>query len=241
MVYTVEKLVTNAYNMSGIVSRGFETIEGEQLSDGIDALNDILGDKSVDTGLIPYFTKHDFVGVTGQEQYVIPNLVEVSSLVFFLDQVRYQMFDVGMVNYFGSPRAQNIQSLPYTYNVQRQLNASSIYMYFLPNENYAFQIWGKFGLTEINESTGLLLDLSTVYDRFYIDYLKFALCKRVCINYSYPMPSDAQAELDKIEKKIKKLSAPLDFSINITSTLNDKGYTLSYAQINIGKGFVPGP
>ena len=55
----------------------------------------------------------------------------------------YQMFDVGMVNYFGSPRAQNIQSLPYTYNVQRQLNASSIYMYFLPNENYAFQIWGN--------------------------------------------------------------------------------------------------
>ena len=95
------------------------------------------------------------------------------------------MFDVGMVNYFGSPRAQNIQSLPYTC-VQRQLNASSIYMYFLPNENYAFQIWEIWINRNQRKHWSFLLDLSTVYDRFYIDYLKFALCKRVCINYSYP-------------------------------------------------------
>lgn len=114
MAYTVTKLITNAYNMSGIVSRGFETAEGEQIDDGLDSLNDILGDKSVDTGLVPYFKKFEFPGVVGQEQYVINNLSEVSTLVFFLSNVRYRMFDIGRDDYFGSPRAENIQSLPYT-------------------------------------------------------------------------------------------------------------------------------
>lgn len=238
MAYTVTKLITNAYNMSGIVSRGFETAEGEQIDDGLDSLNDILGDKSVDTGLVPYFKKFEFPGVVGQEQYVINNLSEVSTLVFFLSNVRYQMFDIGRDNYFGSPRAENIQSLPYTYHVERQLNASSIYMYFKPNENYLFQLWGKFALDQV---TNLMLDLETVYDRFYIDYLKFALCKRLCINYSYPMPPDALAELKRLETNIDKMSGPLDFTINTISTLDNRGFTISYAQVNLGRGWVPGP
>lgn len=236
MTYTVLKLVTNAYNMAGIVSRDFETAEGSQLSDGIDSLNDILGDKAVDTGLIPYYKKHVFNGITGVEQYFIANLSEVSTLVFFLQQVRYQMYDIGRDNYFGSPRAENIKSLPFTYNVERQVGGSSIYMYFLPNENYVFNIWGKFALDSV---TSELFDLETVYDRFYIDYLKFALCRRLCINYSYPMPDLANDELDRLEQKINKMSGPLDFTMKSLSTLDNKGFTISYAQVNIGKSWVP--
>jgi len=238
MTYTVLKLITNAYNMAGIVSRDFETVEGSQLSDGIDSLNDLLGDKTVDTGLIPYYRRHEFNGVIGQEQYDIDNLTEVSTLVFFLSGVRYQMFPVGRDNYFGSPRAENIQSLPFTYNVERIVGGSSIYMYFKPNQDYLFQIWGKFSLDEVTDQ---LFDLETVYDRFYIDYLKFQLCRRLCINYSYPMPDLAAEELGRLEQKINKMSGPLDFHMKTISTLNNMGYTVSYAQVNIGKGWVPGP
>lgn len=236
MVYTVEKLVNNAYNMAGIVSRDFETMEGSQLLDGIDALNDLLGDVTVDTGLIPYFRSHDFQGIQGVERYFIDNLVEVSTLVFFLDQVRYQMFPVDRDAYFGSPRAQNIQSLPFNYNVEKEYGGASIYMYFLPNQNYTFQLWGKFRLSEVTSGA---FDLSTVYDRFYIDYLKFALCNRLCINYSYPMPDQALAQYKILEKGINKLSGPLDVRLKTISTLDNAGFTISYAQVNIGKGFYP--
>lgn len=236
MAYTVQKLVTNAYNMAGIVSRDFETVEGSQLSDGIDSLNDLLGDVTVETGLIPYFSKYEFVGIQGIEEYAIPNLVEVSTLVFFLDQVRYQMWDVNRDAYFGSPRAQRIQSLPFNYHVEKQFGGAKIFMYFVPNQAYVFQLWGKFRLTAVTDE---MQDLELVYDRFYIDYLKFALCQRLCINYSYPMPDQAAMELARIKKGINKLSGPLDFTQKFLSTLDNIGFTISYAQVNLGKGFIP--
>lgn len=236
MAYTVTKLITNAYNMSGIVSRDFETVEQSQLADGLDSLNDILGDKTVQTGMIPYFSKYEFVGVQAQEEYVVPNLVEVSTLVFFLQQVRYQMWPVGRDTYFGSPRAQNIQSLPYTYNVENEFGGARIFMYFTPDQNYQFQLWGKFRLADVVYNQ----DLELILDRFYIDYLKFALERRLCINYSYPMPAQHAEELKRLEAYINKMSSKLDFSIKTLSTLNNKAFGIDYAQVNLGKSwFVP--
>ena len=55
MPYTVLKLVSNAFYTSSIVSRDFETVSDNQANDGVDILNDLLGDKSIDNGMLPNF------------------------------------------------------------------------------------------------------------------------------------------------------------------------------------------
>ena len=88
MAYTTLQLINNAYYESGIVSRGFETVGGQQATDGLQFLNDLLQDKTVENGLIPYYQKYNFNAVAGQETYIIQDLIEVDTFVFYIDTVR---------------------------------------------------------------------------------------------------------------------------------------------------------
>ena len=100
-MYTVTNLITDAYYDSSVVSRQFETIQGYQLNDGLTWLNQLLADKAMDSGDIPYITQqYPFNGVAGQETYFIPNLASIDTLVFYisadnanntLNTIRYQM------------------------------------------------------------------------------------------------------------------------------------------------------
>lgn len=162
MTYTVTKLVTNAYYTSGIVSREFETVQGYQLSAGIEFLNELIADKTVDNNAIPYYSKYEFNGVIGQEEYFVPNLIEVDTLVFFLQTVRFNMMQTGRDLYFGASRANNINSLPFNFHVERQFGGANIFMYFKPDQQYLFQLWGQFRLSAVAENQDLLSNVAKV-------------------------------------------------------------------------------
>ncbi len=149
MPYSVIQLITNAYYASGIVSREFETVSGSQVNDGLQFLNDILADKAIEKDMIPYFTKYEFFAVAGQEEYYIPNLEKLETLVFFINNVRYQMREIDRRVYFGSSRADNINSLPFNWHLERCLGGAKIYMYFFPQTNYPIEAWGIFRLTSV--------------------------------------------------------------------------------------------
>ncbi|AXH77667.1 MAG: portal protein [Caudoviricetes sp.] len=149
MSYDVIQLITNAYYASGIVSREFETVSGSQMNDGLQFLNDILADKAIEKDMVPYFTKYEFFAIAGQEQYFIPNLEAIETLTFFLNNVRYQMREINRKVYFGSSRANNINSLPFNWHMERCLNGANLFLYFFPQTNYPLEIWGTFRLTSV--------------------------------------------------------------------------------------------
>lgn len=149
MTYTVIKLITNAFYASGIVSRNFQTVTGSQLNDGLDFLNDILADKTIEKDMVPYFTKYEFFAVAGQEKYFIPNLESMETLVFFINNVRYQMRSLDRKVYFGSSRADNINSLPFNWHLERCFGGANLYLYFKPQTNYPMQMWGTFRLASV--------------------------------------------------------------------------------------------
>lgn len=243
MVYTVQNLITRSYYMSGIVSRELETVSGPQYQDGLLTLNDIIGDKRIFKKLIPSFRSHDFTMVIGQERYFIPRLIEATTTTFFLEGVRYSMIPTNRDLYFGAPRADNIQSLPFNYHVEREFNdnaligpigsGASIYFYFKPVQAYPAQLWGKFDMPFVTMNQDLELSL----DRFYINYLYYLLTQRLCDNYDYDVPDRVAAQVVDYENAIEAGSAILDLTVQKISTLNDKVQTLNYAQANIGKGF----
>lgn len=156
MTYTVTNLITDAFYISGIVSREFETVSGPQGQVGLHVLNNILSDKTIEKDMIPYYTKYEFNAIAGQEQYFIPNLEELETLVFFLSDIRYQMREVDRIQYFGSARANNINSLPFNWHLERCTGGANIFLYFWPNTNYPMQAWGQFRLNSVTLNQSLI-------------------------------------------------------------------------------------
>ncbi len=163
MPYTVTNLIADAFYDSGVVAREFEELQGYQLNDGLLWLNQILGDKAVDNGDIPYITvQYPLTLVVGQEEYFIPGLVDIQAITFNIGSVRYQMDYVDRVRYFGQPRADNINSLPLSYTYERQLGGTRIWVYFSPQEAYVANITGNFFLQNVSLNQDLSTPITTV-------------------------------------------------------------------------------
>lgn len=232
-VYTARQLITRAYYLSQIVSRSLQTVDGEQITDGLFLLNALLDIKGSDLHLIPYFQPYVFNTVQGQEEYFVPNLLYVDSMVFNIGVVRYSMVDLTRKEYFSTPRVDNIQSLPFSYRVERCLNGANVFMYFVPADIYVTTIWGKFGLTDVTLDT----DLSLTYDGFYLEYLRYAVAEYICSDYGSTFPDESKAKYDEIRKKLM-MTSPADLSIQKRTYFN-KGPFFDWQSVNLTKGFWP--
>lgn len=233
MAYTTTNLIADAYYASGVVSREFETISGSQIGDGLEWVNNIITEKTIDVGMIPYETTYNANFVIGQEKYFIPNLTQIDTLVFFLDQVRYAMKYEKRNAYFGSSRVENIKTLPFEWYFERQFGGGNLYIYFQPDQNYPMEIHGIFSLAQIV----LGQDLSLTFDQYYTTYFRYALADRICAEYSYTTPDNVIRQLGKYEAFITKNSRILDMRLSKTSTLQKKG-NFNWAFINLGKGWM---
>lgn len=233
MAYVVHKLITNSYYLSGILARNLQTITGDQLQDGLDLLNAWIAIKSANLRLIPYFSKFDLTAVAGQEQYFIPNLISIETLVFYIGPVRYSMLPQKRITYTGSGRIENITSLPFSWHIERTLNGANFFIYFKPNLNYPLTIWGKFQLADVS----LNQDLTLTLDRYYIEYLRYGLAEQICAEYNIPLQPQAFARLQELEKIIMDVSPP-DLQMQKMSNLQ-QNYAYNYADANLGRGWRP--
>lgn len=162
MTYTVTNLITDAYSDSSVVARQFETVQGYQLYDGLRWFNELLGDKTMDSGDIPYITvQYPLIGVVGQEQYFIPNCIDIESIVFFIGSVRYQMQYLDRSRYFGYPRANNINALPLAYHYERTFGGINLWVYFYPQQAYVFNVTGNFFIQNVNLNQDLQSQVAT--------------------------------------------------------------------------------
>lgn len=233
MVETTNSLISNAYFESKIVSREFESVSGTQIANGLTWLNEILGRMVVDETMIPYETTYNFNTVVGQEAYPIDNIISVDTLTFTKDNVRYAMKYTARNQYFGSYRVNDIQSLPFEWYFERNYGGGTIYVYFDPDQIYPMEVHGLFRLAEVT----LQQDLSLTLDTFYRTYLRYELASKICDEFGMPVPSGLQKELERYIGLIKKRSRPLDLTINKVSTLQKRQGGLTWADVNIGKGW----
>ena len=85
MAYSANELISNAYYIANIVSREFETPSGQQLSDGLNILNDLIADKSANNSMISYSAKYEFNAVAATSEYYVPGLLYADTLTFYID------------------------------------------------------------------------------------------------------------------------------------------------------------
>lgn len=233
MAYTARQLVTRSWYLSGIVARRLQSVTGDQATDGLFLLNALLNWKSIQTDLIPYWTYYEFPAVVGQEQYFIPNLYDVETLTFNISTVRYATGFVPRRAYFGSGRVDNVNSLPGGWHFNRSTGGGSIYLYFKPAGTYPIKIMGKFGLQNVTLDT----DLLSVYDKSYLEYLRYALAEYMCSEYGIIMNPQSYKILKSIERTLMYVSPP-DISIKKKSILCDTP-GLNWGDVNTGQGWRP--
>ncbi len=233
MAYPALQLINRAYYLSQVVARELQEVSGAQITDGLFLLNSILDFKSSDLRAIPYFKEYVFNAVIGQEKYSVPNLLYLDTLTFNIGPVRYAMNDVSRKDYFGSPRVDNIQSLPFSYRPERTLDGMDIYLYFEPESNYVMKAWGKFGFDEVTLTT----DLSLTFDLYYLEYLRFKLAEQICSDWGTTFPEASQRILSQYEKKILDVSPP-DLSIQKRGYFGGQ-FGFDWQMVNLFKGYIP--
>ena len=228
-----DKLITTAYYLSGVSSRDLETVAGSQLADGLQWLNFILSENSSNGSLVPYYSHVEFDTVHGQEEYFVEGLVDLVTLTFTLDQVRYATAHRLRNRYFGSNRVEGLQSLPFTFTDERTLDGTNVYFYYIPDSVYRIKITGLFKIGPLAADD----DLSLIFDDYYIQYLIYKLAYRIAQFNGVAFEPDKLQVLNQLEKKIPTVHND-DYRCNIRNPFGDKG-DFNYGQINIGRGYYP--
>lgn len=123
----------------------------------------------------------------------------------------------------------------WSYAAGNQLSAtgSSVYLYFFPADGYVVKIWGKFGLSDVSLNT----DLTSIYDPFYVEYLRYALAEYICCEWGVTFPDEAKKKYEEIRKKLLEIS-PADLSMSKRSYFSS-GATIDWQLVNIGRGWTP--
>lgn len=233
-VYPALELITHAYYTSGIVSRANQVVQGYQINDGLWLLNELLDFQQVKTDLIPYWQyNQDLILVPNQETYFIPNCVAIESLTFNYADVRYPSSGLSRRVYFGSARAENVITLPFTYNANREKGGMQLNFYPLPASNYPVKFTGKFALTDVSLTT----DMLSVYDSSYIAYLRYGLTQKICEYFGVPMPIRAQMTLDEMRRNLMYVSPPDLINISNSIMQGNRGNVINWGQVQIGNGF----
>jgi hypothetical protein len=234
MAFTAQQLIARSWYLSGIEARELQSIDGDRMTVGLDLLNSLLNFKQGETDLIPYF-KYDSTNSTviGQEKYSLTNWADIKALSFNLGTVRYKMTYVDNNQYFSQVRVNNIQSLPFTYTFIRENGGISLYLYYIPDQVYTLNIFGKKYLSDVTLAT----DLSLTFDKVYIEYLRYALADYMCQEYGVEMPPRQQRILSSYTKKLKSFSPP-DVTV-ATAGLNMGGGATGWTFIQFFQGYVP--
>lgn len=235
MTYPVRLLISQAYYTSRVLARTMQTPTADEISDGLNLLNDILAGKSIDYETNPYYTNYTFSTVASQEMYSIPNLIQIDTFSYFLggDQangVRIPLVETTREEYFHTARA-SIYSILISYRVERAFGGADIYLYPKPDGVYLCQIVGKFALL----STTLDTDLSTIYDEAYILYLRYLLASYICGWRGITCSPQLQQEIDKLERQFKDIS-PHDYSVKIKNAFSKTG-GWGWGDVFVGRGW----
>ena len=235
---TVRQLIIRAYSLAQIIAQDGEEVNGGQMREGLEVLNDLVDLKTSVQSKTPYYTEYTFnlgpgLGVNGSsEQYFIPGLILPGTLTFVLGSVRYGMFLQPRQRYQGSARANTITTLPGTAYYERTQGGSYLFVYAFPNQIYPATIWGKFKLGPFVFED----ELSDTVDPYFIRYLRYTLANELADLNNIQLSPTKFAQIKEMEKSFPRIE-PSDLSIQKIGVLSGTRPFVNYAQANIGRGY----
>jgi hypothetical protein len=220
MAYTARQVITKAYYLSGIYARRLETVDGADMTLGLELLNDLLGDKTADYSLIPFYKKYTFNTIAQTASYFIDSLLDIETETFNIGLTRFSTKRLSRKQFFDVPQSDNVYSLPQTWHPERSLNGTTIYFYPVPDAVYSITLFGKFALSEVPTFE---TDISLVYEKVYRNYIAYKLAQIICDENQLSLADPIMRQLAEYERKLEYQS-PIDLTMRKISTLSS-GYS----------------
>lgn len=215
MSYTVNALITKAWYLSGIVAAQAETVSGPQLKEGLEHLNDFLALQNTNSRIIPYTRVQKLTCIAHSEELFVAHLLALDTLTLQEEKPRCYLLQslplLGRKEYFTHDYPSFLR--PRFYHLEKTKGGSVLFLSPTPDKAYPLKLVGKFGLIEVSYND----DLSRIYDRDYLLYLRYGLADTLCDFYNHPF--SARRKLKEIESKLRDLSS-LDLSMEKISTFN---------------------
>lgn len=208
MPYMITELITKAWNLTGIVAAQAETVSGDQLKEGLDHLNDFLALQNANARIIPHTRIQQLTCEAHSEELFVQHLLSLDSLTLNEEKPSCYLLQslplLGRKEYFHQDYPSFLR--PRFYHLEKTKGGSFLFLSPTPDKAYSLKLVGKFGLTEVNPYD----DLSVIYDRDYLLYLRYGLADYLCDLYNHPF--SAKGKLKEIERKLLDAS-PLDLSM----------------------------
>jgi hypothetical protein len=235
MVYTARTLINESWELSGIIAPELQSTDGYQINKGLTLLNNLLNFMQIQTEYIPYYTYNQEIEcVPNQEKYFIEGCAEIDTLTFNFQEVRYAMSKQSHTTYFGSSRVNNITTLPFNWDYLRVVGGIDLYLYFIPDQAYPLNIFGKFFLADVNLNT----DLSLTVDTSYIEFLRWSLADYMATQYGVSLTDRQLAILQSYRRKLMYMSPP-DLTNVKVSVLTKGSSPVNLQSIGIFTGYIP--
>ena len=161
-------------------------LRGDDLSRGIQFLNELLGEYSANGLLLTIAKQVDFNIMSGQGEITMgptdfiptPDITTAGRLAnlqnawLTLEGVTYPLIEISTAEFFNSYKYNPLDGLPRFIIVQPETNLTRITFYPAPSEGYLVSIYGKYQLNELNSND----DMSAV-PYYFIKYLRYALAR----------------------------------------------------------------
>ena len=228
---SVKAFVSDSYQLISSSSPSVP-LHGDDMSKGIQFLNELLGSYS-STGLMLTISKQvDFVVSIGQGEITfgatdyVPTpdvttegrLANLDNAWVTLDGLTYPLIDYSRNRFFESYKYEPLLGLPRYIIVKPETNLTRVQIFPAPSQVYSLSVYGKFQLSPY-DSTATMDNLPS----YYVRYLRYALAKDLAM---YKGRTEAwvpqleamlkQTELDLVAAS----STNLDGMVNQESWLN---------------------
>jgi hypothetical protein len=200
---TVKQFVTDAYQLIS-PNTPSQPLYGDDMSKGVQFLNELLLDYSANGLLLTIAKRVDFTVSIGQEfitfgtpDYVpTPNVItgrlaNLENAWLTLDGVTYPLIDESRNVFYGSYKYDPQLGLPRFCIITNDNNLTMMRIYPAPSQVYTLSVYGKFELLSLSENG----DMSSL-PNYYLRYLKLALAYELAF---YKGRSSAWDE--KLQKK----------------------------------------
>ena len=229
-MYSVSELITDAYYLSRVVAREFETVSSSQTKAGLSMLNEVISDHNISSAMLPYYDEITLPVSAGEDQVFFQNMVTVETITILNGDVRHSLNRVGRDRFFNEPRVNNIRSLPYMYFYETRRISGVLNLYYSPDKDYVLTITGK----RFQNPVALDFDMNNLFARFYTAYIKYALAERICNDNNITVNQGLQKILDYYQREISNMN-PTDFSVNIANPYS--GSVIDPVQSQLSNGW----
>jgi hypothetical protein len=232
---TANTLISRALRLCSSYSPG-QGIDGAELTDNLQNLNDMIGSWSADNFIPPYRTIEGFVLTSGTTSYSIgsgatfstarPDIIKT---IFIRDQNGNDTPTTELTReQYDNIALKTAQGRPQWWMYDTQYPNGVIYFYTTPDMTYTAYIDSLKPLTQFTSSTDTV-NLPGEYN----DLIVYNLAPRLAMEYGFPVSQEMLMFAETAIKKVKRKNAQLPVSNFDAATLSRHTLPLGWNIYNI--------